>query len=64
MSESYQTRADKMNNCLGQLRSLQQILAYWKTRQSDDTNEWLLAKADEFIEMAAKRIYTNDLMGG
>ena len=62
MSETFKTRAEKMNNCLSQLRSMQQLLAYWKPRQGDQTNEWLLEKADEFINQAAKRIQINELM--
>lgn len=63
MSESFKTRAERMNNCLSQLRSLEASLNYWKRRVGDDETEWLLEKADEFIERAAKRIYTEELMG-
>jgi hypothetical protein len=63
MAKTFMAHAEKMNNCLSQLRSLQGILEYWKSRQPDDDNEWLLQKADEFIDRAAKRIYTNELMG-
>ena len=63
MAETFHCHAEKMQNCLTQLRSLQATLEYWKSRQPDDDNEWLLEKANEFIERAAKRIYTNELMG-
>lgn len=69
MSETFQTRAERMNNCAqqlrgcsSQLRGIERILEYWASKPQDDEVEWLLRRADEFISRAEKKINEKELM--